>query len=312
MNDTNNIENSPEYLKPDIAAAEERYDKWNSAMEDGVPEFAGEDVEQDQTPPENTDANTGYDEDLAKAAGTVRSLDAPAQKFGTGAVMEAIKYTDISTSSDPMGDIYQKLGVDTDVEKRELRDIKAASKDDVAEFQEQAGMPTTANRDASRTDAANRARYEINELKNLASKVESESPRFTELRERARVEGDNVYDVAVKDTSRRGMTDLFNTLKDQEEQAPEQPTEEVPNAEEGQLEAEHPADETVEAEEEPKSAEEEEPKAEQPVDEIVEAEEGQFVTGGGQLDTKQPEEASANKIVGADEKTPEKTGDLEV
>lgn len=282
MNDTNNIENSPEYLKPDIAAAEERYDKWNSAMEDGVPEFAGENAEQDQTPLENTDANTGYDEDLAKAAGTIHSLDAPAQKFGAGAVMEAIKYTDISTSSDPMGDIYQKLGVDTDVEKKELRDIKAASKDDVAEFQEQAGMPTTANRDASRTDAANRARYEINELKNLASKVESESPRFTELRERARVEGDNVYDVAVKDTTKHGMTDLFNTLKAQEEQAPEQPAEEVPNAEEGQLEAG------------------------QLVGEIAEAEEGQLVTEEGRPDTKQPEEASANKIVGADEKTPEK------
>ena len=174
------------------------------------------------------------------------------------------------------------------------------------EFQEQAGMPTTANRDASRTDAANRARYEINELKNLASKVESESPRFTELRERARVEGDNVYDVAVKDTSRRGMTDLFSTLKAQEEQAPEQPAEEVPNAEETQHEAEQLVDETVEAEEEPKSAEEEGLKAEQPADETVEAEEGQLVTEEGQLDTKQPEEASANKIVGADEEAPEK------
>ncbi len=243
-NNVNNAELAPEYLKPDTAAAEARYDEWNNAMSSDVPEFAGEEGGQSQIAPERLAANTGYDDDLAKAAGSIRALDAPAQKYGAGAVMEAIKTTDISTSENPIGDIYQSLGVDTREEREELRDIREASKDRVDEFQDRTGMPPAMERTTNKVDAANRARFEIDELKSLATKVEGESARFAELRDEARAQGDNVYDVAVRGTKKRGMADLFEVLRTQEERGSEQPeagaTGETPSA--GGDEAETPID----------------------------------------------------------------------
>jgi hypothetical protein len=99
-------------------------------------------------------------------------------------------------------------------------------------------------RTTNKVDAANRARFEIDELKSLATKVEGESARFAELRDEARAQGDNVYDVAVRGTKKRGMADLFEVLRTQEERGSEQPeagaTGETPSA--GGDEAETPID----------------------------------------------------------------------
>ncbi len=207
--------------------AEQDFEK---SFAEGVPEFKGdlfgnareennyygETVDDDNKQNEGIEDAGGdeYQEDIANAAAIINyGLDAAARKYGPEIVMQRIKDFDPSGSEDPIGDWFRHLGVDTPEEVKGMKDEARATKDSRTELKEQFDMP----KDNKKSKEG--ALMAIAEVKELMSEVEGADPAFDTLRQGAKTAGMGYYEYAVKEYDSRGLTELFQALKNQKDEA---------------------------------------------------------------------------------------------
>ena len=200
---------------------EQDFDK---SFETGVPEFAGnqfgtanesnrfygETVSNDESRGE-----AESDEGLSNAATIINyGLDAAARETSVEAVIQGIKNFDASSSDNPLKDLYDSLGIDTEKEFEDMHDESAATRNIRDQFRTQYSMPKTEKRSRESFIKA------LANMKELISEVEGADPRYANLRQAARASEKGYFEYAVKDYGLRGLTDLFSVLSRQKAEKP--------------------------------------------------------------------------------------------
>ncbi len=193
---------------------------FGTANEDN--EFYGEANDEEESSNDNA-ASEGRDEaeefrnqDIAEAASILNyGLNAASREIGIEKVVQGIKDFDLTGSDDPIKDLYEHLGIDTDKERSDMREEAMASK--TSEIEYQSGVNRSAITEKSKIGAVKA----IEEMKELISLVESEDPRYNDLRSGAKSAGLGVFEYAVKNMAVKGLTDLFHVLSKQVEKANE-------------------------------------------------------------------------------------------
>lgn len=236
-NSFESLENYPGEKMERHIAKEQDFER---AFQEGVPEFSSErmfgvaneennyygetnDEEEsvDEPQEDSESGGEGGDEetesrnqDIADAASLLNygKINALTRELSVEEVINGIKNVDISGSDDPIHDLYNYLGVDTDEEVKGVDEESMASKTSEIEYQGGVNHPATMNKSKMGAVKA------FKEMKELISLVESEDPRYEALRSGAKSAGMGVFEFAVKNLAVRGLTDLFHVLAKQREQ----------------------------------------------------------------------------------------------
>ena len=222
--------NSKANSEPNIATANE----WNAAMAD-APEYAGDSPESVDTAPEPVVEATQLpgeqdDDGIENASAIINyGLDAAARTLGVEAVAQMIKNFDCTGSEDPIGDLYNLLGIDTKEERQELHDVRRANMNTETEFREEFNVPAPSK---YKKEAAVKA---IQDMKELISEVEGADPAYAAMRNET--SGKGYFAHAVEGYEKQGFVELFQSLKKQRE--------EYYKAQAAQLETDQAAEETV-------------------------------------------------------------------
>ncbi len=199
--------NKPETLNPARVAES---DAWSAVMQN-APEMASETA---------VNEDTEQIESINDAAALVNyGVDALVREVGIQSVIDGIKSIDTTNSENPIGDLFEIVGIDTPGEVDDVRAEARAANPAVAEFREKNGLPIT-----KRTPEG--ARHAIEAMKDLIAKV-STDPDYAKLRLEARAMGKGYFDCAVTGIEKPGLTDLFNVLKTYKETENQEPTEET-------------------------------------------------------------------------------------
>lgn len=215
--DNNSFEKFPGEAAP--TESEIRAAQWESAMSEGVPEFAG-DVPISVGGAETTEAGTAEaapaetgvedqdDTGLQDAAAIINyGLNTAAREYGVEQVVQKIKKLDISDGLDPIKEIFLQLGVDTPPEVKELQLEHQAIKAKEADFYSNSEVaPATKRRSPEGAFKA------IKDMKELILEVEGADPRYEDLRQGAKAAGKGYFEYAVGSLVNRDLTDLFAVL----------------------------------------------------------------------------------------------------
>lgn len=189
------------------------------SFENGVPEFAGDssNVLGNHAEGETAEDDANYDNDIANAAALINyGLDAASRELGVERTVQLIKTFDPTGSENPIKDLFEYLGIDTDSEREDVFLEAKASKTKEMEFREESGIPRTIQRS---NESALKA---IEDMKELIIEVEGADPRYAELRDKAKTAGKGYFEYAVSNFETRGLTELFSVLAEQrEEKAPD-------------------------------------------------------------------------------------------
>lgn len=202
----------------DLADGEGDFEK---AMQSGVPEFAGEQFGVANEKNDYYGESIGTSEDgeefnkaVANAASIINyGMDAASRELGVEQVVQRINDFDPSGSSDPIGDLYLHLGIDTAEERKNVRDEATAAAPVEAAFRDSVNAPVTMNRTNTGAFKA------IEDMKELVAGVEGADPLYEELRNNAKSAGMGYFEYAVKDYGVRGLTELFKVLSEQKKKA---------------------------------------------------------------------------------------------
>ena len=214
----NSFEKFPGETPNTPTEAELNAEKWQNAMSDGVPEFAGDApnetfpssleaplAEESLEEPANPDQDN---QGLSDAAAIINyGLNAAAKQYGVETVVQKIKSFNTSGSENPIKDLFEYLGVDTPKEFDDVKMEREADKATEADFYQNSEVsPATRNRSPEGAFKA------IDDMKELISEVEGADPRYEQLREEAKAAGKGYFEYAVGSSVGRGLTDLFNAL----------------------------------------------------------------------------------------------------
>lgn len=147
---------------------------------------------------------------IADAAALINyGLNAAAMQVGVETVVQKIKNFDASGREDPIGDLFDYLGVSMPEDRK---NSAKASADKVQVFRDNVNAPST----QKSTEGAFKA---LDDMKELISEVEGADPRYKELRQGAKTMGKGYFDYAVMNYGTRGLTELFDELAKQRENA---------------------------------------------------------------------------------------------
>ncbi len=250
----------------------EKVKEWSDAMTN-APEFAGDQfgVAKEENnyygeTVKNSEDQEEYNKGITEAAALINyGLNAASRELGVEQTVQKIKSFNTEGTTDPIGDLYHHLGIDTNKEKKDLREEAMASKPSENGF-----------RNASMNAPQQRRSLEgaieaINDMKELITEVEGADPRYDKLRAGAKAAGKGYFEYAVSGYGVRGLTELFQVLgkqkKDAEEEMKKEEVKEEESAEkeegegkEGEEGEKGTGSEGPEDEEEKKRLEEEEEK----------------------------------------------------
>ena len=155
---------------------------------------------------EKVDMGGKYNAGIADAAALINyGLDAAARNLGVGVVVKKIKEFNADGRADPIGDLFKELGVDTPEEWREIRREGEVAATTEAAFREGANAP-------SQNKSYTGALVALKSMKELIGEVEGADVRYEKLRNDARAAGKGVFDYAVSEFDKPGLTELFDML----------------------------------------------------------------------------------------------------
>lgn len=187
---------------------------FGKSFESGVPEFAGDKFgvanENNEYYGEGQDGEGEFDDGMANAASLINyGLNAAARELGVEQVVQRVKDFDTTGSANPIGDLYDHLGVNSKEEWKNLRDESDAAMAQEVGFRSEAGMPEATKKSYEGALSA------INSMKGLIAEVEGANPKYEKIREGAKAAGMGYFEYAVKDYGVRGLTELFEVLSRQ-------------------------------------------------------------------------------------------------
>lgn len=152
-----------------------------------------------------------YDSGIADAEALVNyGLNVAAQKYGVENVVQKIRGFSPNGSKDPIQDFFEYMGIAMPENQNKMKETELANKTEGLESREGEKSP-------SQKKSAEGAFKAIADMKELILEVEGADPRYKELREGAKQAGVGYFEYAVKDYGTRGLTELFQTLKEQRE-----------------------------------------------------------------------------------------------
>lgn len=215
--------------------------EWTAAMSKGVPEFAGPKIlggtgemvkpgkaiekavevgnkisetlgnanEENNFYGEAKDEESErFDEGMENAQSLSGVLADAVNKYGIESTVQMLNNCDLSSSTDPIGDLYYNLGLGTAFESEEMLRHGVPENDSTRE----AEKPASQNHDNEGTLAA------IADMKELISEVQGASPVYEELRQGAKAAGKGYFEYAVSSFGVQGLPELFQVLREQKEQ----------------------------------------------------------------------------------------------
>ena len=197
---------------------------FESAMKTGVPEFAGEQFgvasEVNNYYGETMGASEDgeeFNEDISNAANIINyGLNAASRELSVEQVVQRINDFDPTGSGDPIGDLYEHLGITTAEDRKDVKEEAAVAAPAETEFRESVNAPATMNKSVEGAFKA------IADMKALVADVEGADPRYEELRSKARLAGMGYFEYAVKDFGVQGLVELFQVLSEQKKKAEEE------------------------------------------------------------------------------------------
>lgn len=211
---TKNNESSQENL--------EQAEQWQESMLD-APEFSGDTavptsisempIEVSAEKYAETPMEAEKRDDSIANAGAVLAygFNAASKEKGVDTVVQAIKNFVPNGQDDPVKQLLSEIGIDTKEELSELSDESRASKTAENAFRtDNINAPPAANKSESGAISA------IQDFKELVSEIES-APEYANLRANAMRNGRGIYEEAIAEYNTRGLTTLFNALKEQKE-----------------------------------------------------------------------------------------------
>ncbi|MBO7131919.1 hypothetical protein J6V85_01475 [Candidatus Saccharibacteria bacterium] len=233
----NGFERMPGTTPGEVSAEQmAKAEQWEDSMGTGVPEFSGDQFGNANESNEyygeaaKAEAESGeaYDKGISDAAALINyGLDAAAREKGVEFVVQTIKTFNASGKEDPIGDLFNAMGIDTPTEAKDVRNEALAARDNVNEFREGVNQP-------SQKRSLEGAFKAIEDMKELILEVEGADPRYEELRAGARAAGKGYFEYAVNSYGTRGLTELFRVLAMQREMS--EAKEEEPEKEEAKVE----------------------------------------------------------------------------
>lgn len=194
---------------------------FEEAMKNDVPKFAGEQFGVANEKNEYYGESVGTSEDgeefneaVSNASNIINyGLNAASRELGVEQVVQKINDFDPSGSSNPIGDLYLQLGVDTAEERNNIREEDVAAKPSESNFRNSVNAPAP-------TEKSNAGALKaIADMKELVADVEGADPRYEELRNNAKSAGMGYFEYAVKDYGVRGLAELFTVLSEQKKKA---------------------------------------------------------------------------------------------
>ncbi len=221
LNGENKFEKFPGGNPGEVSAEQmAKAERWESAMENGVPNYTGE--QQFGVANENNEfygeaaadeaeAGEAYDKGISDAAALINyGLNAAAREKGVEYVVQTIRNFNAFGSEDPIKKLFSELGVDTPEEKRNIQEEDLATKENMEEFRGGVNAP-------SQTKSIEGALKAIEDMKELIAEVEVADPRYEELRAGAKAAGKGYFEYAVSAFGTQDLTTLFKVLAMQRE-----------------------------------------------------------------------------------------------
>lgn len=221
LNGENKFEKFPGGNPGEVSAEQmAKVERWEGAMENGVPNYTGE--QQFGVANENNEfygeaaadeaeAGEAYDKGISDAAALINyGLNAAAREKGVEYVVQTIRNFNAFGSEDPIKKLFSELGVDTPEEKRNIQEEDLATKENMEEFRGGVNAP-------SQTKSIEGALKAIEDMKELIAEVEVADPRYEELRAGAKAAGKGYFEYAVSAFGTQDLTTLFKVLAMQRE-----------------------------------------------------------------------------------------------